>query len=746
MKLTFNRTQLFTGLIAALFALGANAVLAQDVSEEGAEEEAVELDKVVVVGGRVEQSIEDVAGSISVMTSEDIENEMVSDMSQLFRYEPGIDVTGSNGTAQNFVVRGMGADRVMMIKDGMRMNEGYGADGANDVVGRGFIDMDTVKQVEVAKGAASSLYGADALGGIVAFATKDAGDLLGAGDDFFVSANLDYDGRSDEIGAGVLTAFRMGNFETLVSYKDRSGHQTQNFNKSLLDSDVDSESILFKTDYIINADKKLTFSYDHYLQEVVRPDDGSDKGFYRGLAGWTINEESSHNEKENSAYKLRYQDADVGLAIADTLDINVYQNEADQRDEALTNYDTPPPFGVGGNRDVVLSTLFAQDTTGVSLSASKVFGRGNSHQLSYGFDWDTSDTSRPYRETRTQSNGDVILDDLIAPFPKNTTERLGVYLQNSIDLTEKWTLIPGLRYDDYSMTPKYDEGYEFNNPGDYVVERISDNNVSWRLGTIYDITDDLSVSFQYSQGFKVPPYDLAYFYKYHWPPFCDFSTFTCFSLKTLPANDLVPEESDSYEIGLRGEIGNLSYSLSYYMSDYTNFIQIVYLGSEEDSYFGLPVTVDVSQYQNIEKAEISGFEWRFDYYLGNNISVFFNGEWMDSEDKSTGDQLRTIRPVTGTLGVNYFAGNFSVDVIARRALDMDKNPEDTLTTDSWTSWDMFARYNFNDRVQISAAILNMLDNEYIEYSSIGGITDDGRDLTPYTQPGRTLSARIKVNF
>ncbi|MGD9020575.1 MAG: TonB-dependent receptor plug domain-containing protein, partial [Lysobacterales bacterium] len=174
---------LATALVAALFALSAAAVLAQDAdTEEATGEEAVELDRVVVVGGRVEQNIEDVAGSVSVMTGEDIENEMVSDMSQLFRYEPGIDVTGSNGTAQNFIVRGMGADRVMMIKDGMRMNEGYGADGANDVVGRGFIDVDTVKQVEVAKGAASSLYGADALGGIVAFSTKDAADLLGAGD------------------------------------------------------------------------------------------------------------------------------------------------------------------------------------------------------------------------------------------------------------------------------------------------------------------------------------------------------------------------------------------------------------------------------------------------------------------------------------------------------------------------------------------------------------------------------------
>jgi iron complex outermembrane receptor protein len=77
---------------------------------------------------------------------------------------------------------------------------------------------------------------------------------------------------------------------------------------------------------------------------------------------------------------------------------------------------------------------------------------------------------------------------------------------------------------------------------------------------------------------------------------------------------------------------------------------------------------------------------------------------------------------------------------------MNKNPEGTLTTDSWTTWDMYARYNFNDRVQLSAGILNMFDNEYVQYSSIGGIPDDGRSLEPYTEPGRTLSARVKVNF
>src|SRR5690625_7465634 len=105
----------------------------------------------------------------------------------------------------------------MMVKDGMRMNEGYGAVGINDVVGRGFIDMDTVKQVEVAKGAASSLYGADAMGGIVAFQTKDAADLLGTGSglDVYFSANGGLDGRPDEARPGALTGFRPGRCETL---------------------------------------------------------------------------------------------------------------------------------------------------------------------------------------------------------------------------------------------------------------------------------------------------------------------------------------------------------------------------------------------------------------------------------------------------------------------------------------------------------------------------------------------------
>ncbi len=738
-----KKSSLAKMLSIALFGLGTSMLAAQELDAifEGSDMEAAEQETMVVVGARVEQSINDVAGSVSVMTDEDIAKQMISDMAQLFQYEPGIEITGSNGGAQNFIIRGMGADRVMMIKDGMRMNEGYGANGANDIIGRGFIDVDTIKQVEVAKGAASSLYGADALGGIVAFRTKDAADMLGA-DDYYVSFNSDYDGRSSEIGAGVLSAFRAGNFETLFSYKNRNGNETKNYNDDRQAADVNSNSLLAKTDYIFSANQKLTFSFDYYKQEVNRPDDGSDKGEYRGLSGWTINSQESYNEKENISYQLRYQDTGNDSVWYENLDVSVYLNQTEQTDLFSLNHDTPPPFGPGGYRDTLRDDVFAQDTWGVSLSASKLYG--DKHTVSYGFDWDFTDTLRDRIEKRTQSDGTVVRDSLASPFPRNSTQRFGVYLQDSIKIGEKLSLIPGLRYDYYSLDPEADPNFDETTGGaDVIIEKITDTNVTFRLGALYEFTEDHTLFFQYAQGFKVPPYDLAYFYY-------DQLLFSGNGIRVIPANELVPEESDSFELGIRGSFGNLSYGFSAYQSDYDNFIQIAFVETideiNNDFGFPFPVMVDVFQYQNIESAQIKGVEFSLDYSLGQAVTVFLNGQWMDSEDKSTGEQLTTIQPLSGTLGMNYYNGNFSLDSMLKWAGKMDKNPTGTFTTDGYTVLDFYARYSVGENLQLSLGLLNALDKEYTEYSTLAGIPDDGRDLNLFTQPGRTVSARVVYIF
>ena len=741
MKAKPELKSLAIGVAAALFATGSSTAIAQDAAQANDSEE---IERIVVTGSRFEQNIEDVAGSISVMTEVDIANQMVTDMSQLFRYEPGVYITGSNGTAQNFIVRGMGADRVMMTKDGMRMNEGYGANGLNDVVGRGFIDMCTVKQVEIAKGAISSLYGADALGGIVAFMTKDASDFLGD-EDYSFELNAEYDGPSSTTGLCGVAAFRLGSLNTMVSYTDRTGNETQNFTDARQHADIDSTNLLVKADYVIDTDQTLTFSVEQYEQEVLRPDSGEPHGDYLGLGGWTINFEESSDVKTNDSYRIRYRANGAGAAFYDNLDASVYLNETEQADLFHLNHDTPPPFGPGGSRDQIKTDLFAQETVGVGLALGKQLGGAESaHHVSYGFDWDKTESYRPRREQRIQSDGTVTMDDLSAPFPKNDTDRLGVYLQDTIDLDGGLSLIPGARYDYYSMEPKGDEGYD-NSLGDaeQMAEKISDNHLSFRLGVLQEITADLSFYAQYAQGFKVPPYDLAYFY-------FDHVAFSGNGIRIIPSAELVPEQSDTYEIGIRGTVGDMDYDLSAYRSEYDNFIQIAYVEtvSEINMDFGfpLPLDVDVFQYQNVEATEISGVEFRLNYSVSEDFNLVLNGEWMDSEDLSTGEQLTTIRPFNATLGAMWGREWLALDAWLRYADDMSKNPTGTLTTDSYTTLDVYARFYFSDNFSVGVGVLNAFDEDYIEYSSIAGIPDDGRDLALYSEPGRTVSATLKYRF
>ena len=62
------------------------------------------------------------------------------------------------------------------------------------------------------------------------------------------------------------------------------------------------------------------------------------------------------------------------------------------------------------------------------------------------------------------------------------------------------------------------------------------------------------------------------------------------------------------------------------------------------------------------------------------------------------------------------------------------------------TFDLFARYEFSSRLRVSAGILNMFNKEYIDYSSVAGIPEGSRDVSPFTQPGRTFSAQLKYIF
>ena len=156
--------------------LSGTALAASDPAGTDPEPRAHET--IVVKGQLIEQKLSDVSGSITVITEEELDRQIATELTDVFKNEPGVSVTGSAGRPQNIIIRGMGGNRVLIIKDGVRVSDGFGADDLNDKVGRFSFDLDDVKQIEVAKGAGSSLHGSDAIGGTIVISTKQPEDYL----------------------------------------------------------------------------------------------------------------------------------------------------------------------------------------------------------------------------------------------------------------------------------------------------------------------------------------------------------------------------------------------------------------------------------------------------------------------------------------------------------------------------------------------------------------------------------------
>ena len=154
--------------------------------------DATEVDKVTVTATRSEKPVSLAPATVSVISADEMEDGLVKDIKDLVRDEPGVSVrnaparftaagssTGRDGNA-GFNIRGLEGNRVLIVVDGVRVPDGF-AFGAQST-GRGdYVDLDILKSVEIVRGPASALYGADGLAGSVSFITKDPSDILKPG-------------------------------------------------------------------------------------------------------------------------------------------------------------------------------------------------------------------------------------------------------------------------------------------------------------------------------------------------------------------------------------------------------------------------------------------------------------------------------------------------------------------------------------------------------------------------------------
>ena len=99
-------------------------------------------------------------------------------------------------------------DRVLLLRDNINLPKRYDFDGAY-TLGRGdYVDFNTLKSVEILKGPASSLYGSDALGGVVSYQSIFPEDILKAGEKFSIELPVNYDGSSEKISGTTRVGIR----------------------------------------------------------------------------------------------------------------------------------------------------------------------------------------------------------------------------------------------------------------------------------------------------------------------------------------------------------------------------------------------------------------------------------------------------------------------------------------------------------------------------------------------------------
>ena len=686
----------FTALASLLISSG--SALAENVID----------DHIVVSGSRFEQKLEDVTGSVTVITEQDIERQLAVDLQTMFKYDPSISSTGSGAGAQTLTVRGVGGNRVVFIKDGRRTNDGY-AGGGGYLVGRNYFDVAGVKQVEVAKGAASSLYGSDALGGIVVITTKDPSDYL-ADQQSLVKVALGYQGQSNQVAADITAAKDLGDFAISAVYSHRDSEEVQNYVEDLPGYDARSDALLLKVEQKLDEKRTLKYTLDYFNQtteQVITP---------------SIQE--TEDEDTNISFGLDY-DSDMATAIFDKwygqLSYSRYEQQSDQI-SAARNYIDYNDYG------------FEQDILGLKAVFSKeVKGENTEHEFVYGIDIDLYDTTRPRLKTRVLNDGTVdFTNEKQKAFPGADTSLVGVYMQDSIKFNETdWSLVAGIRYDYYALEAKKDALY-----ADIELDDITESAFSPKLGVIYQVDDNLSWYGQYVRGFKIPPHDQAY-QSHGVEPF----------YQILPNADLDPESSDSFEIGLRYASSDISVNLSTFYAAYDDFIETTIAGVEPTY---IPnVNKTFYQYQNISETQISGVEAGIAMYVTDDILLEANVAYVDGENKDSDQPLTSISPLNGSILVSTEFGNVNWTAAWRLAkaqsdVVLDTNGNKTTQGNGYGVVDLYANYQWQ-AWQMNVGLLNLLDKEYVPFELIAG-QSKGTDFSQYSQPGRNVSARISYQF
>ena len=546
-------------------------------------------------------SLFDAPAGISIRSREEIRERQAPDMFQALQNEVGVLIQSTAAGQASPFVRGLTGQQVLILIDGIRLNNSITRSGPNQYFNT--IDPGMVDHIEVLRGQGSVLWGSDAIGGVINVVTRGADMRRGSyGDGYATREFTQYYNTSNS------SPYSRMNVEGWVGSKGVFGGASF-LNVRDLDTGFDEFSRQPGTNYqqyagdikfnfLLTRSSMLTLSLQHFEQEDVPRSDR--------FPGYPLDRNNS-----NSLADARFFDPQ-------------------QRDLIYLRHQALDPFG--GMFDAVTSTAsyhrqrevqtrgipttrFQEtdvETTGLQTVASKDFR--DFGQFTTGVDWYYDDVDSPFGGS---ASGPIIPDDA-------WYRRAGWFLNWDVPLTARLIGTTGVRFESIETagTPII-----AGNP-----ERLKTSYDDWvsHVGLTYRATDQLNLYGTISEGFRAPNLD-------------DLMANNPNVLQegqSIPSLGLVPERSMNYEVGFKTAFDRLRTSTSVFWLDIEDNI--------------VPITAAPNTFASANQdSSIQGVEFSGDYLLTPTWALYGNFWHIRGTNDVTGDPLSRIPPTQGILGLRY---------------------------------------------------------------------------------------------
>lgn len=676
---------------------------------------AFSLDGVVVTASKNAQKQSEADTTTNVVNDKQIQRKQMQSIDNLFDYTPSVSVAGALARGDAPInIRGITDNRVQISVDGVRQPKNISSGNLN--TSRHFVDVNTLKRVEVIPGPASSLHGSDALGGVVTYITKEPEDLLRDEDRHWGGTlSSSYDSSNQGVSNTIGMAGRVDGREGMVLYTHRKREETKNkgelggigANREQPDPvEGDDTSLLAKAKFSVGEGQTLKITQEH----VKSRDDVQN---YSGSTAATA--VGSYNDKKyRDRTSLEYRMERPTRAFDSmTLGVDVQDSESKQFWNRVT---------------ASTDQKYLEKTQAINATFRKEVALGNTkHQLTYGVAADQTEMEQWRLSSGALGEGRTV--------PKAKVNTTGIYLQDQIQVNDKLRLTPGVRHDSYKTKPESDPLYLKTNPAGNALPTNDRSKTAYKLGMTYNLTQRHQAFGQYAQGFKTP--DLDQLYKVFEQP----------TYKGLANPNLRPESSDSLEAGYRFKGARGDLEVAVFHNKYKDFITDVTLSTAP------PYTLGIVQPQNLQDVTINGAEIKGSVDVTDHIQLRTAVAYAKGTNKEKGvnKPLDTIAPLHGVVGVAYDApsGNWGTELTVRAAKGKEAKDVAKATPflpSGYGVADLTAYRQLGKDVRLDAGIYNIADKKYWEWETARRQVSSGGGQARLTEPERHAKVGVTWDF